>query len=528
MIVFWAWLKAMMMVVIRWAIRLLIAQIIFWMFSHLAAWLIEKYQKEIEKWVTDLNNGIGSDIFNIGKYIPEVLDWIYEFSQWTIDDFIIKIEALFALDGIIFEDALNENLLSIGFVNWIKETAEGLGWELGQTVKVLFEETLVKTMNTLTDTAKNQITSLITHVETLNRTINETVQNAYAALVESIEAKVLIYNSGLNLFLSYAAGLTDIMDICLNKIKTGFNSQVAMIETHYTTVDTDLIAFEQYLLAVIQPGAILTASQVETIAQNAVSIFSNVRITSEEIDVSLCTLPAIQIQEPLAFPTADLNAPNISFLTTKLNDLCLTLGNLQTFLITLPATAKTAFIELIPDILKSTDIETKIKNLVMLSLLFALIAKRKALVEKIDAVKASVQTQRTEVATEIVAKSNAIKAEIVIKQDAMIELLPSLMQPITDEYKAEIEGQVVEIENEIIVNIDKIAPDLLGIDHLIESFPSHIQANKNPNKKDSEFFDINAVFRMLCNYFGRAERIALIIVLIEQDIPNDIEEFFKP
>ncbi|EFK05244.1 conserved hypothetical protein [delta proteobacterium NaphS2] len=107
-----------------------------------------------------------------------------------------------------------------------------------------------------------------------------------------------------------------------------------------------------------------------------------------------------------------------------------------------------------------------------------------------------------------------------------MENLPALIQPATDRYMQEMESQMVTVEETVLVNIDAIA-DTAEVDHLLESFPSDIRAHASPNNKDSEKWTIGDMYRLLCDYFDRAARIALIVHLAEQDITGDLEKIIK-
>ena len=202
------------------------------------------------------------------------------------------------------------------------------------------------------------------------------------------------------------------------------------------------------------------------------------------------------------------------------------IGALQTLISDLPENVKAGFLAVFPDYLQ-LNTKDKIKALIEIALLRIVVDKKAAVLEDLAQTQTNLTAMRTEDANKIIEKTASIKTAIADYEEEMVEKLPSWLQPITDAYQDELEGQIIELENEIMVNIDQIAPDVLGIDHLVESFPSSIICREYPNIKNSELFHINDVYRLLCNHFDRAERIALIVHLANQDLPDDIGDFLN-
>jgi len=522
MVVFLGFLKAVLRVILKWAIRLIIAQLIYWLIQHAVAWLLDKYKEEVKKLIQKFNDDVVADVFNINTLLSDMAGEIYDVIDSLIDALTAKIDAL--TDDVL-PNEIDRLLLDIKFEEFMTELTEDITLNAGALLETVLQAAM-SPINAIVSLAKGRIETIITDIETLNRTIEQEIKDAYESAIKIVDDYVSDYNARTAGIVSDINGLADMLNYRIHGIHAKVDSQENAIDIQQAGVATAINGLETYLNAALIFGAILTAEDIETIAQGASDCLDDqtIHVVPINFDDYRGNLPDPNLLICTLTPPQITRIPNFEYLIQYMDDLCLTISDLQSKIDALPENIKQTFNNVFPDYLQ-TNPKEKIKALIQIALVRIVINKRRAILAELDAKKAALIAKRTETATGIIDKTKAIKKDIAEYEKELVENLPTLIQPVNDAYLEEIEGQLADFEDSVMVNIDQIAPDVLGIDHLIESFPSAIRARELPNKSDSEKFHINDIYRLLCNYFDRAERIALILHLADQDLPSDIADF---
>jgi len=515
-------IRAALRVILKWVIRFLIAQIIAWILLKTVAWLVEKYKKQIKDLITEFHNDILDDVFDLNLLLTNTQDEIYTALDSIIDQFTAKVDAI--IDSVLPEQ-FDSLLVNIGFEGWLANISEEIAINAGQTAASVVE-TAIQPLITLADEIEIKVNVLVADIESLNNIINDDVQEYYDGFNQTVIDYTAAYNTNFAGLITNIHDLPNQLNIQINSIHTGFDTQEQALNQQQAAVDMAIGNMEAYLETAIPLNAVIT--DAASIAGNAANCFDDLAIdihpiNFEKYPISLPDVSVLLIE--ITPPEFDLHY-NIQFLSTGLSTVAAKLQQITTNLNALPGNIRNSFDGLFPDYLQNNT-RDKIQILFQIALIRMIKNKRIAILNEIADAQNRLIAKRSEDAQRIVDKTQAVKDDIAAYEAQLVDRLPDIIQPVADQYLDEVEGQIVQLEDEIMVNIDQIADDILGIDHLVASFPAAIIPRVNFNKTDSVLFHINDIYRLLCNYFDRADRIALIAYLAQFDIPDDIENFLN-
>ena len=132
------------------------------------------------------------------------------------------------------------------------------------------------------------------------------------------------------------------------------------------------------------------------------------------------------------------------------------------------------------------------------------------------------ETAKQTIVTKRIEITDAIQEFEQSQHDLIEPLLDPTIQDLIDDLSS---GIAEDQENdETIINIDEVLPDTQEIDHILEKFDTRIKANPGPNISDSKKWSVADMYRILCNYFSRSERVALLVILFDQDLDLRMEK----
>ena len=369
---------------------------------------------------------------------------------------------------------------------------------------------------------------LLATLDAVDQSITGEVQAIYNRFFNAALSQVDAYNNAVSNAFDAINGLGDRLNASIDGIKAHVDAQTAAVAAQQASIELDILAMASFLESQTIAGP-MNDQEARALAQSAVNYLSTGPIPDHLTGIDF---EALRIHAPaldnlifdFQMPEFEaLSQYNLDFILDHINAMCAMTATITQALDGIAPTEglDSGFLASL-----QADASTRLKQFLGIALMTALLAKRDAMLLAVDAFQTDIGAQRQETSREIVDKSRNIKTEVADLETETIDNLPALMQPATDKYMAELESQLVTVEDKVIVNIDHIA-DTTEVDHLIEAFPSNIKAHADPNGTDSIKFQIGDIYRLLCDYFDRASRIALMVHLAEQDITGNLEDIIK-
>lgn len=231
----------------------------------------------------------------------------------------------------------------------------------------------------------------------------------------------------------------------------------------------------------------------------------------------------LELADLLTPPSAEDNLIRIELKT--LDGLVEEITAMATRIEELPASVRESFEAGLPGILK-TGFEAHIRNLFIVAMARVLLTKRKAISDAFDRKVSGVAAKKEEIKQSIIEMKQEVIASLDELERKLASDMPDILKPALIKGIEKLYDHQTEMEDAVMINIDKFVPDTSAIDHLIETFPD-IKANPQPNIKDSRCFEVQDIYRILCNNCSRTERIALIVHLAGQDLDIGLSEMYS-
>lgn len=117
----------------------------------------------------------------------------------------------------------------------------------------------------------------------------------------------------------------------------------------------------------------------------------------------------------------------------------------------------------------------------------------------------------------LIDKTTEMRDAIHAAQLEVIEMLPGLLRPTLMIAIDRIKEQIIQNEEEIMVNIDQFLIDTTTVDRLLSRIPQRL-SREEPVRFDSTEWTLDDIYRMLCNYYWRHERMALAVLIAAVDM----------
>lgn len=506
----------------KWIVRLFWNQLILWFAMTAAAWVIREYGDDIKKAITSFNDAIRNGIFDARTYIEELEAQIKAKMDAITDGWISALTAH-------IEALANAIPAAFGVEEWFDGFRQRVAAKVGTLVHDAAFSVLAP-LRTACERLHLAVSPIVSDLTALEQEIAAAFRGLYDRFWEALSALAQSANNAAAGLIAEVNGLADVLNGNVNAIQSKVNAQIYGMDANAVQVYAEADALSSYLQT-HAPGEPLSPAEANALADAALAHFHPPETPHhlEEIDWDSMTV---------AFPDAtgllvdiDLPAPEdlplfgISTLISDIDALCADLAAIQAPIDALGSEIEARFRASLPAILQQ-DASAGIKMIFGAAAIEAILIKREQILNAVETFKAEIHATRVETGNAITGKTQAVKQQLIDLEAATIGNLPALLQPASDRYKKELEDQIVALEEVVLVNIDKIAPPG-EIDHILEEFPADIHGGTGPNLSDSEKFSIGDIHRLLCGYFSRTQRIALISYLIRQDSESKLEEIIK-
>ncbi|MFP4390460.1 MAG: hypothetical protein ACLFPR_16145, partial [Desulfococcaceae bacterium] len=201
-----------------------------------------------------------------------------------------------------------------------------------------------------------------------------------------------------------------------------------------------------------------------------------------------------------------------------LEDIC----DVETRLELMPQDVRSAFMDHYPAFLK-TNFEERLKQFFIVALTAALVQQIERIRAAFDDARGRVESYFVEAKESVIRQTEEISDDILEAQMSFINALPDVLEPALKKQVERIKEKVVEAQDEILANIDDLYIDTAAVDHIVQRVAKR-PAKDAPVKFDSQPWTLDDIYRMLCNYYYRHERMALAMIIATQNMGLSTED----
>ncbi len=134
-----------------------------------------------------------------------------------------------------------------------------------------------------------------------------------------------------------------------------------------------------------------------------------------------------------------------------------------------------------------------------------------------ESMKQKIDDKFGAVKNRFVKETNKLRDAVYDAEKELVNKLPKIIRPTFEKQIERIKNQIVRTEKEILVNLDQIQIDMSVADNIVEKIKKY-RHDDAPIKFRAKEWTISDVYRLLNYYFYRQERIALALLLMDQDL----------
>lgn len=492
--------------------------------------------KYLTEKTTDLIRGSDAFIMGSAFKIEDKLWRLYDYVYTMIDNlfawFHLRINSVF--DNFKLEE-LEQLLIIINFTAWLSALVAEIIAAAAESIRS-GAALIAVPINALADTLHGLLLAIQTELNELELYFNDKILIFYTLITTTVGTAVDTFNVRLDGLFTAIAAAYDAFDHAISQIHTQVDQIEYTVNAHNQSIVIAKADLELWLFA--RFGFNTEFKPINSEAEAATFItelknFTDMKFT--KVSTSGFNIDWNQYRWVNPHQRADflleITVPPLDIdIDLQIEDLTTAISSAETLctdILTMPDDIADKFKELFPTILQTT-LETRIKGLLFIAAARAMVDKKNVVLEALDVKREEVTVEFDNKKIEVSEQVQALKEDIKQYQDNIIEKLPDTFKSPLERAFDQISEAIVESGNEAIVNIDQIIPDVDEIDHIVEIFDASIKANPDPNIKDSETFSIQDIYRILCDYFYRSERIALCVMLTTQDLKvttEDLEEW---
>ncbi|MFP4031226.1 MAG: hypothetical protein ACLFTV_06660, partial [Desulfococcaceae bacterium] len=188
----------------------------------------------------------------------------------------------------------------------------------------------------------------------------------------------------------------------------------------------------------------------------------------------------------------------------------------------LPQFARETFEAGYPEFLR-TELEDRIRDFLIIAVTAAITAQIAAVRAEFDRFEDLLAERTADLKADIVAKTHEFRDAMIEAQTELINKLPDILEPSLLKQIDRIKEQVVRAQDEIIANLDNVYIDTAAVDHILERVKNR-PSGDDPVRFFSREWSLDDIYRMLCDYYYRSERVALAMIIASQDMGIETEE----
>jgi len=494
-------LKPVFKWIFRFIISIIISNIVMWLLRYSLSSFIEKFETKITNWLNEKTTYITNNILKLNEWLNEISNTIFN----KVDEYINDVEEYILEQLNNIEAAVDEIIPDIN----TSELAQDILNQVSSTIADAVEQ-VVSIINL--ESIKNLIADAVNQADSFKQDAKAKAVQFWDSLISPVQAQITLAD---NLFFTAVETINTPVESCnssINEIQSSLVAGCNELENYNNSLENKKSA----VLNLIASGGQITQEQIENILEistpSALTLnFGQYRTNPPEFDRKDYLLN-LTLQ-----PFEELNIIDFSSFLSNLTAVNTQWQNISAELNTLAQDA----LQRVESALSILDIkgtlEDKIKNLIVIALAQAVYQLKTDLLNKVDSKIQAVQTAKEEDKQEIVNDKQAVVEALKEYEQSLYDKIEPILSPTVQEMIQDLSEGINKDENEIQVNIDDILPDTTELDHILETFPN-LNADAAPNISDSKIFTIGDIYRILCSYFSRSERAALILLLFEQDL----------
>lgn len=492
--------------IMRFLIGLIISNVIMWLLRYNLSNLLEQFNQIIKSWLNEKVTYIMTNILKINDWLDAVFNRLFNYIDVLIEEFEQTIETLLSDIEYYINRVIDNPQIILTIDNLLHDILIQASQTIYSTVQSIVA--LIPFNN-----AAALITTLVNQFDDLKQQIDIKNLQLWAALIDPINSTVATINSNLSTMFDTLNASVSVCNNNIETIESLINTACNQLNAHNNSLEQK----KADVLQLIQSDAL---TPLEKKAQLKLFLYIE---TPEELNTDFTQFRTEPRQINRENYIASITLPDINqfYFTVSdyLPDLTELKNNListQTELNTLSQDVLNAIDASLPAILKGT-IEAKLKNLIIISLTQAVYQLKLRITTMIDDKITAVQTEKENDKQDIIEEAQEIRDALQSFEQSQYDKIEILLSPEIEKIIQAITEGINETEQSIQVNVDDVLPDTTELDSILTTFPN-IPANPDPNITDSKLWDIADIYRILCNYFSRSQRIALLILLFEQDL----------
>ncbi len=455
---------------IKWIARkvmgMLVWQLIFWIAGAGIGWMIINLQKDLAQAIHESNNKIVARIFKFQDFVFGYVHNIFLQIDALIEDIQNKI--LDTLSAMLPEQ-IELILTVINYAQWLDTLTSEIMDSMADAVR--------DTVASVSDPIAKQIEGVWRKIKGIYDSlqgVNEAIKSTYQTIVDSILAQQTIYNN-------------NIIGSLFGKIDGAFA---------FINADVDTIR------ALVEAG-----EPVE---------WENFKYSAERFGISR-TNYQLNLQIP---PFPDI--PALVTAIQELGEAADIIFSLHQKIESLPGNVRKKFVEYYPSFLR-TSLEEKITRLLIIAITRALLEQREKIHSYFIEIRQKTEDIMVNMKTKIIEEGKRIRDAITEAELELINKLPDILRPALVKQVEKIKDQVIKSQEEILVNIDQVLMDTRAVDHIIERIKTY-PYGPEPIKFDAAKWTLSDVYRILNHYFYKEERMALALLLMDQDLKIEAEQ----
>ncbi|MBF0227986.1 MAG: hypothetical protein HQK63_00070 [Desulfamplus sp.] len=482
--------------IFKFLISIIISNIIIWLLKYSISQFLNQFNTVITDWINQKSTEIMTTIIKIDEWLNQIFERIFN----KIDELIQEVET--EINDILTQITNNINSLipDISNSDLIQTILQDASNTINQIITDLIAVIPLESLKIL-------VSNAIAKAETLEQNFQAEMVQFWDSLTSPIQITIAQINNNLN-------NLTNTLNNPVNFCNKNIDALQSNMIAACNEIDNYNSALQQKkadVLMLIQTNQLERADLVDWF------VFATPSTLNIDFSQYRTDPPSINRDDYLfnyALPSFNLvdlshHLPDLTQIKTKWTSIYSNLSNIN-------QNALNRLESQLPAILRGT-IEAKIKALIVVAMAQAVYNLKTEITTKIDSKINTITQAKNEDKQEIVNDKQAIVNALQQFELSQYGNIERILSPTVQDLILDLTEGINANENSVQVNIDDVLPDTSQFNNILTTF-SNIPANKDPNISDSKVWDIGDIYRILCNYFSRADRAALILLLFEQDL----------
>jgi len=514
--------------VLGWVFRFIKNRIILAIIGIVIGFLVAEITMIVADILSKMNNILITALYRVENQLFIIQDKVYDVAEAALNWLDEQVRGLM---NTVLPSSVVFVLNLVNFAQWIQVLLASLVTQAGVTLDNVITElitpitALINGLDVKTANALNVLRNAQVEVETKINSLN-------LALAEAVQGKIDTHNALVGALADQVNGLV-----------TWYNNDITTLESHYAGIKAQVLAYNQslpgkqaairtYLIDNLPDGVPLGVIERDAIIAGAVSQAQAYFTTISGFNINWSQYQYALVTDTSFFPLS-IETPEwdltFSIDVTPFNEIASDIYDIETALTAFPSEAKLLFTVRLPQTIIAA-LQIEIRLMLILAIKKMVERYETDMFAKFSEFKRRIEEEGKETAAYLQAKTDEIKAQLLKAQLDLIEKLPELLRPSVVKSIEKTKKKLLEAKEELLSEADDLLdwkPDLSKIKSIYEGFPQGILPHEIPNIADAQEWSIQDVYRVLCDYFYRTERLALIAKLSQDDIQVELPDLYN-